>query len=118
MRTKIVAGNWKMNNDQSETNALIKALKSQDSFGNTRVIIAPSYVHLAQAVALTNDCEIEVSAQNMHEAKSGAFTGEISPSMLSSIGIRTVILGHSERRAYFGENDDTLSKKSSQCFGS
>ena len=111
MRTKIVAGNWKMNNDQNETTALIKALKSQDSFGNTRVIIAPSYVHLAQAVALTNDCEIEVSAQNMHEAKSGAFTGEISPSMLSSIDIRTVILGHSERRAYFGENDVTLSKK-------
>lgn len=111
MRTKIVAGNWKMNNDQNETTALINALKSKDSFGNTRVIIAPSYVYLAQAVSLTNDCEIEVSAQNMHEAKSGAYTGEISPAMLSSIDIGTVILGHSERRAYFGENDDTLSKK-------
>ena len=111
MRTKIVAGNWKMNNDQNETTTLINALKSQDNFGNTRVIIAPSFVHLTQAVSLTNDCEIEVSAQNMHEAKSGPYTGEISPAMLSSIDIRTVILGHSERRAYFGENDDTLSKK-------
>ena len=115
MRTKIVAGNWKMNNDQNETTALINALKSQDSFGNTRVIIAPSFVHLTQAVSLTNDCEIEVSAQNMHEAKSGAYTGEISPAMLSSIEIRTVILGHSERRAYFGENDATLAKKVSNA---
>ena len=111
MRTKIVAGNWKMNNDLSETNTLIESLKSQGNLGSTRVIVAPSYVHLAQAVFLTSDSSIEVAAQNMHESKSGAFTGEVSPSMLSSIGIETVILGHSERRAYYGENDATLAKK-------
>ena len=111
MRTKIVAGNWKMNNDKTETSCLIDALNSQGDFGSTRVIIAPSYVHLAQAVSLTVNTEIEVAAQNMHEATSGAYTGEVSPAMLSSIGIQTVILGHSERRAYFGENDATLAKK-------
>ena len=111
MRTKIVAGNWKMNNDLSETKTLRESLKSQGNLGSTRVIVAPSYVHLAQAVSLTSDSSIEVAAQNMHEAKSGAFTGEVSPAMLSSIGIETVILGHSERRAYYGENDATLAKK-------
>ena len=111
MRSKIVAGNWKMNNDQAETSTLIDALKAQGDFGTTRVIIAPSFVHLAQAVTLAADSGIEVAAQNMHEATSGAYTGEVSPAMLSSVGIQTVILGHSERRAYFGENDATLAKK-------
>ena len=111
MRSKIVAGNWKMNNDQAETSSLIDALKAHGDFGATRVIIAPSFVHLAQAVTLTADSGIEVAAQNMHEATSGAYTGEVSPAMLSSVGIQTVILGHSERRAYFGENDATLAKK-------
>ena len=62
-------------------------------------------------VTLAADSGIEVAAQNMHEATSGAYTGEVSPAMLSSVGIQTVILGHSERRAYFGENDATLAKK-------
>jgi len=111
MRTKIVAGNWKMNNDKTETSSLIEALKSQGNFGTTRVFIAPSFVHLEQAVSLTVDTGIEVAAQNMHETNSGAYTGEVSPAMLSSVGIQTVILGHSERRAYFGENDTSLAKK-------
>ena len=111
MRSKIVAGNWKMNNEQAETSTLIDALKAYGDFGATRVIIAPSFVHLAQAITLTADSGIEVAAQNMHEATSGAYTGEVSPAMLSSVGIQTVILGHSERRAYFGENDATLAKK-------
>ena len=111
MRSKIVAGNWKMNNDQAETSTLIDTLKAHGDFGATRVIIAPSFVHLAQSVTLAADSGIEVAAQNMHEATSGAYTGEVSPAMLSSVGIQTVILGHSERRAYFGENDATLAKK-------
>lgn len=115
MRTKIVAGNWKMNNDQAETNTLISALKAQGDFGTTRVVIAPSFVHLSQAVVLTADTNIEVAAQNMHEATSGAYTGEVSPAMLTSVGIQTVILGHSERRAYYGENDETLAKKVSNA---
>ncbi len=111
MRSKNVAGNWKMNNEKAETSTLIDALKAYGDFGATRVIIAPSFVHLAQAITLTADSGIEVAAQNMHEATSGAYTGEVSPAMLSSVGIQTVILGHSERRAYFGENDATLAKK-------
>ncbi len=111
MRTKIVAGNWKMNNDKDETNSLIENLKTNKNFGDTRVIIAPSFIHLSDAVLLTKDSKIEVAAQNMHEAVSGAYTGEVSASMLLSIGVRTVILGHSERRAYFGEHDTLLSKK-------
>ena len=116
MRSKIVAGNWKMNNDQAETSSLIDALKAHGDFRTTRVIIAPSFVHLAQAVTLTADSGIEVAAQNMHEATSGPYTGEVSPAMLSSVGIQTVILGHSERRAYFGENDSTLAKKVTNAF--
>ena len=101
--------------NQAETSTLIDALKAHGDFGATRVIIAPSFVHLAQAVTLTADSGIEVAAQNMHEATSGAYTGEVSPAMLSSVGIQTVILGHSERRAYFGENDATLAKKVSNA---
>tara|TARA_B100000767_G_scaffold273917_1_gene305421 strand:+ start:4228 stop:4977 length:750 start_codon:yes stop_codon:yes gene_type:complete len=111
MRTKIVAGNWKMNNDQTETITLIESLKNQGNFGSTRVIVAPSYVHLSQAVYLTTNSVIEVAAQNVHESTSGAYTGEVSPAMLCSVGIQTVILGHSERRAHFGESDVTLAKK-------
>ena len=114
MRKKIVAGNWKMNNDKNETKNLISGL--QDSIKglaleNTRVIISPSYVNLESAIHSTEGSSIEVAAQNMHQAKSGAFTGEISADMLKSIGIKTVIIGHSERREYFGESDELLAEK-------
>ncbi|MBN4070414.1 triose-phosphate isomerase [Olleya sp. AH-315-F22] len=111
MRTKIVAGNWKMNNDLTETEALITALKSQPKTSNAEVMIAPTFVNLQSAVKQLENNTIEVIAQNMHFAESGAYTGEISASMLKSIGIETVILGHSERRAYFNETDDLLAKK-------
>ena len=113
MRKNIVAGNWKMNNNATETKQLIDDLKSSLSggVGNGRVIIAPTFINLSNAVSATEDSIIEVAAQNMHQAKSGAYTGEVSADMLSSIGIKTVILGHSERRTYFGEDDALLKEK-------
>ena len=111
MRKKIVAGNWKMNNDQRETAELIAALKSIRFSTETRVMIAPAFTQLQQAVALTEGTRLEVLAQNMNAATNGAFTGEISAPMLNSIGIQNVILGHSERRAYYNETDDSLKSK-------
>ncbi|MCI2229080.1 triose-phosphate isomerase [Polaribacter sp. MSW13] len=114
MRQKIVAGNWKMNNDKKETTKLIKEIKKSIKIlplKNTRVIVAPTFVNLSSAVKKAKKSKVEVVAQNMHQAKSGAFTGEISANMLKSIGIKTVILGHSERRTYFGETDSILAEK-------
>ena len=111
MRKKIVAGNWKMNNNKSETADLIQALRSLSFSTDVRVMIAPAFTHLAQAEELTQGGRIEVLAQNMNANDSGAFTGEISAKMLNSIGINKVILGHSERRAYYNETDAELKQK-------
>ncbi|MCF6295973.1 MAG: triose-phosphate isomerase [Flavobacteriaceae bacterium] len=111
MRTQIVAGNWKMNNDLAQTQALISDLKKQVQTSNAEVMIAPAFTNLYSAFEALRHTNIEVVAQNMHFAESGAYTGEVSAKMLQSIGIKTVILGHSERRAYFGETDELLAKK-------
>jgi triosephosphate isomerase len=114
MRTKIVAGNWKMNNNKKESKQLIKDLKKsikKEKLKNTRVIVAPTFVNLSASLKAAKGSGIEVVAQNMHQAKNGAFTGEISADMLKAIGIETVILGHSERRTYFNETDESLAAK-------
>jgi len=111
MRKKIVAGNWKMNNKKAETSALIADLKAKGSFKGVEVKVAPTAIHLAQAVGELSDSAIEVIGQNMHQATNGAYTGEISAAMLQSIGVNSVILGHSERRAYFNETDEALAEK-------
>lgn len=111
MRKQIVAGNWKMNSNISETEVLISNLKKQVKTSQAEVMIAPTFVNLYHACKNLTAHDIEVVAQNMHYAKSGAFTGEVSANMLTSIGIQTVILGHSERRAYFNETDEDLTKK-------
>ncbi|MFT5891762.1 MAG: triosephosphate isomerase [Dokdonia sp.] len=110
-RKHIVAGNWKMNNNLSETQALLATLKDKKNTGDALVIVAPTYINLQAAVTMLQDSPIQVAAQNMHQAESGAFTGEISASMIKSVGIDTVILGHSERRAYFYESDELLTQK-------
>lgn len=111
MRKQIVAGNWKMNNDLAQTETLITELKKQSGSPEVEVMIAPAFTNLWPAFNSLRDNSIEVIAQNMHFADSGAYTGEVSASMLKSIGIKTVILGHSERRAYFNETDELLAKK-------
>ncbi|MDN3664193.1 triose-phosphate isomerase [Algibacter miyuki] len=111
MRKNIVAGNWKMNNDLAQTESLLTALKNQRTTSNAEVMVAPTYTNLFQAYQTLKMSNIEVVAQNMHFAENGAYTGEISASMLKSIGINTVILGHSERREYFNETDELLAKK-------
>ena len=111
MRTKIVAGNWKMNNDLAETQTLIEQLIHQGDFSNKRVMIAPTAVNLSAAKSALSASKIEVVAQNMHQAEAGAYTGEISGKMMKGIDVNTVILGHSERRAYFGETDAILEEK-------
>ena len=114
MRQKIVAGNWKMNNTLKESKLLLKQIKkgiAKNKLGNTRVIVAPTFVNLERIAKKARKSNVEVAAQNMHFEKSGAFTGEISAEMLQAVGVNIVILGHSERREYFGETDSLLVKK-------
>ena len=111
MRKHIVAGNWKMNNGLVQTESLISELKQQEQTSDAEVMIAPSFTNLWHAFESTRQVPIEVVAQNMHFSDHGAYTGEVSAGMLKSIGIKTVILGHSERRAYFNETDESLAKK-------
>jgi triosephosphate isomerase len=112
MRKKIVAGNWKMHKTAEETEDLLNALIDKlPNDKDAEVIVAPTFVNLSSAVDHLEFTNIDVAAQNMHEAESGAFTGEISASMLQSVGVNTVILGHSERRAYFHESDALLASK-------
>lgn len=103
-----------MNKNLVEAKALIKGIKKavkNNLEEQIRVIIAPSYVNLNTAVKKTKKSAVEVAAQNMHQSKNGAFTGEVSADMLTNIGVDLVILGHSERREYFGETDALLAEK-------
>jgi triosephosphate isomerase len=111
MRKNIVAGNWKMHKTQKESVALLEEISAKKSTLNAEIIVAPTFVNLAKAVEVTQGKGITVAAQNMHQAEGGAFTGEIAAAMLTDIGVHTVILGHSERRAYFHETDALLASK-------
>lgn len=111
MRSKIVAGNWKMNNNLEETEKLLAELSAKLPNTEAEVMVAPTFVNLSRSAQVLESSTIQVMAQNMHFEESGAYTGEISADMLLNIGVDTVILGHSERRAYFGETDDLLAKK-------
>ncbi len=112
MRKKIVAGNWKMHKNATQTAELLNELKTQvSSEDNKEVIVAPTFVNLALATSILASTSIKVAAQNMHQAESGAYTGEISADMLKSVGVHTVILGHSERRAIFHETDALIASK-------
>ena len=111
MRTNIVAGNWKMNMNLSETEALLSEISAKIPDTKAEVIVAPTFVNLQRATRQLESSIVQVAAQNMHFAESGAYTGEISADMLLSIDVDTVILGHSERRSHFGETDELLAKK-------
>jgi triosephosphate isomerase len=111
MRSKIVAGNWKMNKNLEETEKLLAELSAKLPDTDAEVMVAPTFVNLSRSAQVLESSTIQVMAQNMHFEESGAYTGEISADMLLNIGVDTVILGHSERRAYFGETDELLAKK-------
>jgi len=111
MRKKIVAGNWKMNTLLKDGMELAKAVEKleKEKSSDALVIVAPPYTHLSRVKELIQG--VKLSAQNCASEESGAFTGEVSPDMLKSVGVEYVILGHSERRAYYGEDNLLLNKK-------
>ena len=111
MRKKVIIGNWKMNNDKQETENLLLNLKNKIWDKEIEVKVSPSFVSLEYAQKILKNSPIEVVAQNMHYEEKGAFTGEISYKMLKSINVNSVIIGHSERRTLFYENDDTIKRK-------
>ena len=112
MRT-IVAGNWKMNSDRASAQALAEALSKEviNIPGHVQVVVAPPFPFLAQVARQLHGTGMWVAAQNCHEAVQGAYTGEVSANMLKSIGVQACIVGHSERRQYFGESDALIGQK-------
>ena len=111
MRKKVIIGNWKMNNDKQETETLLLNLKNKTWDKEIEVKVSPSFVSLEYAQKILKNSPVEVVAQNMHYEEKGAFTGEISYKMLKSINVNSVIIGHSERRTLFYENDDIIKRK-------
>lgn len=116
MRKAIIAGNWKMNNTISQGVKLVEELKPLVKDANSEVVVCPPTICLDAIVKAAKGTNIKVGAQNMHFEESGAFTAETSPSMLEELGVQYIILGHSERRQYFGENDPDLNKKMKKAF--
>jgi triosephosphate isomerase (TIM) len=116
MRKKIIAGNWKMNKTPAETVALINELKPLVVTEEADVVFCVPAISLTTALEAAKGTNIEIGAQNMYFEESGAYTGEIAPNMLTSIGVKYVIIGHSERREYFAESDETVNKKVLKAF--
>ncbi len=116
MRKKIIAGNWKMNKTTSETVTLINQLKPLVATEDADVVFCVPAISLTTAVEAAKGSNIQIGAENMHFEESGAYTGEIAPGMLDDIGVRYVIIGHSERREYFAETDVTVNKKVLKAF--
>ena len=111
MRKKIIAGNWKMNKLPNEAIAFIEELIPLVKDTQNEVILCVPYIDLFYTLLTTQDTNIKIGAQNMHFEEKGAYTGEVSGEMLKSIGVEYVIIGHSERRQYFNETDETVNKK-------
>lgn len=111
MRRPVIAGNWKMNKTVSEAVKLVEELKPLIEGASAEVVVCPTFVCLNDLVKTSKNSNIGVGAQNMYYKDSGAYTGEISPVFLKDIGVEYVILGHSERRQYFKEDDSEINKK-------
>ena len=108
VRKAVIAGNWKMNKTPAETTAFLEELKPLVADADCEVVVCVPFVDLQPALDATKGSNIKVGAENCHWAKSGAFTGEVSADMLASMGVPYVVIGHSERRAYFGETNETV----------
>ena len=107
----VIAGNWKMNKTPAEATALIEAIKPLVKDATCDVVVGVPYIDIPAALEATKGSNIGVAAQNCYWEKSGAFTGEISADMLRELGVKYVILGHSERRTFFGDTDATVAKR-------
>lgn len=116
MRRKVIAGNWKMNMLPNEAMEYIDSLSKLVKDSENEVILCVPYTDLFYCLMSAQDTNIKIGAQNMHFAEKGAYTGEISGKMLKSIGVEYVIIGHSERRQYFAETDETVNKKIKAAF--
>ena len=116
MRRKIIAGNWKMNKTPSETVKLIEELKPLVNNEDVDVVFCVPAISLTKAMEAAAGSNIQIGAENMYYEEKGAFTGEIAPNMLTDIGVKYVIIGHSERREYFAETDVTVNKKVKKAF--
>ncbi len=111
LRKAVIAGNWKMNNTPAETTALINEMKPLVAGADCDVVICAPYIDLQAALEAAEGSNIKIGAENCHWAEKGAFTGEVSAPMLKAMGVPYVIIGHSERRQYFGETDETVNKR-------
>jgi len=107
----LVAGNWKLCKGPADTAAFCEELRRAELPADVDVVVCPPFVSLATAVQLLADTEVAVAAQNVAWAKEGAYTGEVSPGMLRELGVYGTIIGHSERRQYFGETDETVARR-------
>lgn len=116
MRKTIVAGNWKMNKTPSEAKALIEELKPLVASETSDVVFCVPAIDIPAAIEAAAGSNIAIGAENMYFEESGAYTGEIAPNMLTDLGVKYVILGHSERREYFAETDETVNKKVLKAF--
>lgn len=115
-RRKIVAGNWKMNKTPSEAVALVNELKPLVASDEVDVVFCVPAVDIIPAMEAAKGSNIQIGAENMYYEESGAYTGEIAPNMLTDIGVKYVIIGHSERREYFAETDEIVNKKVRKAF--
>ena len=116
MRKKVIAGNWKMNKSPVDVEMFMKKFPILVKDSDAEVVLCVPYVDLKTAIDLASGTNVKIGAQNMHYEEKGAFTGEISPKMLKDIGVEYVIIGHSERREYYNETDESVNKKLKAAF--
>src|SRR5690625_2176122 len=110
MRKKVIAGNWQMHKTQEEATQIMNEVTDIQTNDQTEASVCAPFPYLTTLVQLAKETNVKIAAQTMHYEESGAFTGVVSPSMLAGIGVSLVVIGHSERREYYNETDETVNK--------
>ena len=116
MRKKVIAGNWKMNKSPNDVKTFMESFPTLVKDADVEVVLCVPYIDLKTALDLAAGTNVKIGAQNMHYEEKGAFTGEISPKMLKDINVEYVIIGHSERREYYKETDESVNRKLKAAF--